>query len=88
MSDEDQNSINKLIDSQTIPNNISDDYVKMLDTALKGLKKKPVKKDSVYKQILGDGKPITVKELKDNFDRFIDSLSAGENVDTIRIVLE
>ncbi|MBQ3728152.1 MAG: hypothetical protein II903_01460 [Spirochaetales bacterium] len=88
MSDGDQTSINDLINNQTIPDDISDDYVKMLDTALKGLKKKLVKKDSVYKQILGDGKPITVKELKDNFDRFIDSLSAGENVDTIRIVLE
>ena len=88
MSDEEQNSIKQLIDAQVIPDDISDDYIKMLDTALKGLKKKPVKKDSIYKQILGDGKPITVKELKDNFDKFINSLSEGENVDTIRIVLE
>lgn len=88
MTDSQQKTINELLSTETIPDDISDDYVKTLDEALKGLIKKPIERDLFYKKLLGEGKPITVKELRANFDKFVEEISAGEDSDTIRIVLE
>lgn len=88
MSAPEQAAINELISTKALPTDLTDEYIKMLDEALKGLVKKPVKKDTLYKKLVGEGKPITVKELKENFDRFLKEISSGEDEESIRIILE
>lgn len=88
MDSKKQDCINTFVSEKVLPDDLSDYFINTVNEALNGLVKKPLKKETIFKTLLGDGKPLSVKELKDNFDKLIAEISANGSEDKIRIVLE
>jgi energy-coupling factor transporter ATP-binding protein EcfA2 len=88
MKQEEQDSIQEFLKTEELPESIDDSFITILERALKGLVKKSVKRDDICKRLLGNGKPVTIEELRSNFEKLVDELSSGEEKEKIRVVLD
>lgn len=82
-----QKLINDFKATGTIPDNI-DDFVEAMAQVRQGMVKKSISIDEIKDQLMENGKPLTVEQLKSNFDKLLASLCRNESKDKIRIVLE
>ena len=83
-----QRAIRDFIASKELPKPLTDDFVAILNEALSGLVKKEISKDTISKKLLEEGRPITIKELREKFEQFVAELVIGEEPEKIRIILE
>ena len=88
MSTDKQRVIREFLTSQELPTPLTDHFVAILNEALSGLVKKEISKNTISKKLLEEGRPVTIKELREKFEQFIAELVVGEDPEKIRIILE
>ena len=88
LSATDKAILESFIDSKELPNQVDDNFVKILKEVLAGLIKVTINLDEIRRVISKAGGSITPAELKRVLDAYIDSLTQGMNPQRVRIVLE
>lgn len=82
----------KLVDgflrTRTLPEEISQEFLRALQEALAGLIKVPVKLESLRAALFSGTSPATLPELKKRFEEYLDELAKGKEPEKVRIVLE
>lgn len=86
LTDEQQQLVNEFIKNQyiTLPINI-----RLLDTIndlLKGIHKEVLEVNQIIK-MMGDGNPVTVNEVKRNFERLLNALVGNNPTNRVRIMI-
>ncbi|GAG30098.1 unnamed protein product, partial [marine sediment metagenome] len=74
--------------SKTLPDDLSDEFLKAIQEALSGLSKIVISLDDLKKALYAEGSPATPKELKERFSGYLNHLIAGKDQDKVRIVIE
>lgn len=87
LSPEKQKLVNDFIVSKELPADI-ESFVEAMTDVFKGMVKKPISLSDIQHSLLSDGKPLTIEELKANFDKMIANICHGEAPEKIRVVLE
>jgi hypothetical protein len=85
---EEKAQITDFLESRTLPEDISADFVRILERMLAGLSKVVVRTEDLKAALLAGGSPATVDEFRQRFDAFLDDLTKGQSPDKIRIILE
>jgi hypothetical protein len=88
MTSSEQQQIADFLATRELPAFLSDSFIAVLNEALSGLVKKEVSKEEIGTRLLGDGKPMSLQELRDNFEKFLAELTKGEQEpEKIRVIL-
>jgi hypothetical protein len=88
MEPSEQQQISEFLRAHDLSTFLSDSFIAVLNEALSGLVKKEVSKEEIGSRLLGDGKPMSLQELRDNFEKFLSELTKGEQEpDKIRVIL-
>ncbi|NMB01453.1 MAG: hypothetical protein GX971_08065 [Firmicutes bacterium] len=83
-----QQQINEFIGARELSSFLSDSFIDVLNEALSGLVKKEVSKEEIGTKLLGEGKPMSLQELRANFEEFLSELIKGEeDPEKIRVIL-
>ena len=83
-----QQQINEFIGALELSSFLSDSIIDVLNEALSGLVKKEVSKEEIGTKLLGEGKPMSLQELRANFEEFLSELIKGEeDPEKIRVIL-
>jgi succinate dehydrogenase flavin-adding protein (antitoxin of CptAB toxin-antitoxin module) len=85
---EDRRIINEFVNSGELPEPIEQEFLGPVQELLSGLEKVVVKIDDIRDALLANGSPMTVEEMKDRFDAYLDECVRGKEAGRIRIVLE
>jgi len=86
---EEKKIVDDFIASQQLPAQISDAFVNVMNTALRGLKRKPVKATAFAKQVMGDGTvPLKAEEMRQRFEKWLKDQLGADQPETVRFVLE
>ena len=80
--------MDEFLKSQTLPEEISHDFVAALQEALSGLAKVVVTTDNLRSALVAGGSPATLSELKKRFDDYLVDISKGKDPVKIRVVVE
>ena len=82
----------KLLDSfvkdRTLPDNLSQEFIRALQEVLSGLTKVSVKIGDLRAALLSGGSPATPAEMRKRFEDYLDQLTKGKEPGKVRIVLE
>ncbi len=71
-----------------LPDDISQEFLTALQSALSGLSKLPIKLDELKKILFPDGSPATPAEFKERFTDYLDKLLKGRDAAKVRLVIE
>jgi len=71
-----------------LPDDISQDFLAALQSALSGLSKLSIKLDELKKVLFPDGSPATPAEFKERFAEYLDKLLKGRDAAKVRLVIE
>ena len=71
-----------------LPDDISQEFLAALQSALSGLSKLPIKLDELKKVLFPDGSPATPAEFKERFTEYLDKLLKGRDAAKVRLVIE
>ncbi|MBF0181804.1 MAG: ATP-binding protein [Magnetococcales bacterium] len=85
---EEREPLQLLLQSRSLPEPLSSDFLQALGKALKGLDRIGVTEQKLREAIFTDGTPATLEELRERFDRFLTVLAKGKEPGKVRIVLE
>jgi len=88
LSGKDKALLDDFMKSNELPDNVDDNFVKILKEVLAGLTKVTINLDEIRRVISKAGGSITPAELKRVLDQYIDTLTQGKNPQRVRIVLE
>jgi len=81
-------AVNRFLFERALPADVSDTFLRAVNTALKGLKVRPVKLTDFGKQILGDGASLKPTDLSDRFDAWLKAQIADDDPSAVRFVVE
>jgi len=84
----DRDLLDIFIKSAKLPSPINDDFIIALKEALSKLDKVTITIEDIRKILQRSGGPVTPGELKDCFNKYIDTLIQGKDVAKVRIVVE
>ena len=87
MGEYDQQQIADFLKERELPKPLNDTFIAVLNGALSGLVKKEISRDELTDSLLGEGKPVSLQELRENFEKFLVELMRGEDPDKIRVIL-
>jgi hypothetical protein len=71
-----------------LPSPINDDFIIALKEALTSLIKVPIRVEDIYKILQQTGGSVTLGELRDIFNAYIDKLIEGKEANKVRIIVE
>lgn len=74
--------------AKELPDDISQDFLAALQSALSGLAKLPVRLDDLKKALFPDGSPATPAEFKERFTTYFDQILKGRDAAKVRLVIE
>ena len=74
--------------AKELPDDISQDFLAALQSALSGLAKLPVRLDDLKKAMFPDGSPATPAEFKERFTTYFDQILKGRDAAKVRLVIE
>ena len=74
--------------AKELPDDISQDFLAALQSALSGLAKLPVRLDDFKKVLFPDGSPATPAEFKERFNAYLDQILRGRDPAKVRLVIE
>lgn len=80
--------IDEFLQRRTLPESITQSFIDALREALSGLVKVIIKPEELRVALLKGGSPVTVREMKERFETFLDELTRGKDPSQVRIVLE
>jgi hypothetical protein len=74
--------------AKELPDEISQEFLATLQSALSGLVKLPVRLDELKKALFPDGSPATPAEFKQRFTDYLDKLLKSRDANKVRLVME
>ena len=74
--------------AKELPDDISQDLLAALQSALSGLAKLPVRLDDLKNVLFPDGSPATPAEFKERFTTYFDQILKGRDAAKVRLVIE
>ena len=74
--------------AKELPDDISQDFLAALQSALSGLAKLPVRLDDLKKVLFPDGSPATPAEFKERFAAYLEQILKGRDAAKVRLVIE
>ncbi len=80
--------VDAFLQSRTLPVDMSNAFIRAVQEALSGLIKVVVRPDAVHTALLAGGSPTTLTELKQRFEDYVNSLTKGQDMAKVRIVVE
>jgi len=80
--------VNKFIYQKEFPDPITDTFLAAMNTALSGLKRRPVKGSELASNLLGDGTPLKPAELTERFEKWLKEQVGEDDPNAVRFVLE
>jgi hypothetical protein len=80
--------INKFLAERSLPADVSDTFLRAVNTALKGLKVRSVKLAEFGKQVLGDGASLKPSDLSDRFNAWLNAQVGDDDPNAVRFVVE
>jgi len=75
------------LESEELPDKVSDDFVRSLQEVLSGLDKVILDRDGLHQELIEGGIPCTVGELEGRFTRHLSRLTKGKDATKVRIVI-
>jgi hypothetical protein len=85
---EERELVAAFVSEKALPADITDAFIRAIDTALVGLKKRTVKPKEFADAILGDGSPLKPDELRERFETWLKTQIGTDDKATVRFVLE
>jgi energy-coupling factor transporter ATP-binding protein EcfA2 len=76
------------ISSGKLPSPINDDFIIALKEVFSKLDKVSISAEDIHKVLQRSGGPVTPGELKETFEKYIDTLTKGKDPTKVRIVVE
>ena len=80
--------VNNFIKKRVLPDDLAQNFIHALREALSGLRKVSVKMENLRTALLSGGSPVTLDEMKNRFDGYLDELIKGKEPGKVRIVLD
>ena len=80
--------LDNFIRLKELPDNIDNDFIKVLQEVLSGLIKVSIKAKDLKNALIPDGNPATLSEFKERFEKFVSDQLKGKDAGKARIVLE
>lgn len=80
--------LNEFISSKELPDEITQDFLTALQSALSGLAKLPIRLDDLRKTLFPDGSPATPDEFRTRFGEYLEILLKGRDPKKVRLVIE
>jgi len=80
--------VGEFLKSKTLPDDLSDEFLKAIREALSGLSKIVINLNDLRKALYPEGSPAAPKELKERFSHYLNQLMAGKDQEKVRIVIE
>ena len=74
--------------AKELPDEISQEFLTALQSALSGLAKLSVRLDDLRKVLFPDGSPATPAEFKQRFGEYLDQILKGRDASKVRLVIE
>ncbi len=74
--------------AKELPDDISQDFLAALQSALSGLAKLPERLDDLKKVLFPDGSPATPAEFKERFATYLEQILKGRDAAKVRLVIE
>jgi hypothetical protein len=74
--------------AKELPDEISQEFLTALQSALSGLAKLSVRLDDLRKALFPDGSPATPAEFRDRFAAYLDQILKGRDAAKVRLVIE
>lgn len=74
--------------AKELPDDISQEFLTALQSALSGLAKLPVRLDELKSALFPDGSPATPAEFKERFNAYVDQILKGRDAAKVRLVIE
>ena len=81
-------AVNKFLAERALPADVGDTFLRAVNTALKGLKVRPVKLSEFGRQILGDGASLKPAELSERFNAWLKAQVGDDDPSAVRFVVE
>jgi len=81
-------AIEGFLAKKTFPHEIDNAFLVAVNNLLKGLRKKPVKREAFTKAIFGDGIPLRPEELRQRVEDWIKAQTQNEDAAQVRFVVE
>ena len=88
LKQEERDLVTGFLTDKALPADITDAFINAINTALIGLKRRPVKRDDLADAILGDGSPLKPDELRERFEKWLKEQIGPDDRNTVRFVLE
>jgi hypothetical protein len=85
---EEQQLLKEFIKTQSLPTPLSSNFVHALKNVLSGLIKVTINIEDLEKSLKVESGPATPAEMKKRFDKYVDQLTKGKDLEKIRIVIE
>ena len=85
---EQKKMLKDFMQAKELPDDISQEFLAALQSALSGLAKLPVKLDDLTKALFPDGSPATPAEFKQRFSGYLEQLLKGRDTAKVRLVIE
>ena len=80
--------VDRFLQSRTLPEPLTNEFVYALKEVLSGLVKVVVKTPDLQEVLLTGGSPCTVQEMKKRFEDYLGELAKGKDLGKVRIVIE
>ena len=88
VSPESQQRITQFVETQTLPEDLGDDFVQSVAEVLSSLTKVVACVEDVREALLEGGSPVTPDELQKRFEQYLKKITKGKEPGKVRIILE
>jgi hypothetical protein len=82
-----KNIVRDLLKTKELPEKIDQEFISTLRDVLSGLEKKEVSLDELKSILFKNGSPVTVEEMQERFNSFIQEITKGKDPKKIRIII-
>ena len=81
-------AVNKFLAERALPADVGDTFLRAVNTALKGLKVRPVKLSEFGRHVLGDGTSLKPADLSERFNAWLKAQVGDDDPSAVRFVVE
>lgn len=81
-------TVQSFLDKKKLPDSIDSDFVQVLQQVLQGLEKVVISTEGLKQALSEGGMPCTLPELKNRFEKHLDSAARGKDQGKVRVVIE
>jgi len=80
--------IDQFITERALPDDLDQEFIQALQEVLSGLVKVSITKEELHNALLKGGSPITLADMKQRFESYLEQRTRGQEPGKVRIILE